>query len=318
MAEERKLEELGKKAEARVNQAKELQKSVAADFLVNSFNQFSEAQEHFAEAASANISTESKQFPYKLYSPELEKELRQVPTTKKEKEIYEERKKEIYEERKKEKEKYQEQRQRTLTALNQAKNYLLASTQMLKDKIREYLPFVTNPALKPQLEAFQTLLRSYEIHTIPRLIVPGVGEITLKSFSYEHKRKNSRGRNVLKNGRPIRNTNNYRGNISARKSRPQMIVGENGSIKPVEHISISDLKRLLAQVLPKSQAAKITPNSNNMVEGVGELFGNNETGTSAAAAAKPGCNKKEGCSIQGGKRRTHKRRHHKRRHTRRN
>jgi hypothetical protein len=318
MAEQKKLEKLGERAEIRIGQSQEQQKSLYAEFLVDAFLQFTQAQDQFAEAASANITTESKQFPYELYSPQLEKELRQVPTNRKIKEIIEERKKEIYEQRKKEKEKFQGQRQRTLTALSRAKDYLLISTQMLKDRIKEYLPFVTNPALKPQLEAFQTLLRSYEIHTIPRLVVPSVEDIKSTSFSYEHTRKNSSGRNVLKNGKPIKNTNNRRGNISARKSRPQMIVEQNGSIRPVEHISISDLKRLLVQVLPKSQAARIVTNNNNMVEGVGELFGNNETGAAAAATTKPNCNKKEGCSIQGGKRRTLKRRHHKRRHTRRN
>jgi hypothetical protein len=286
------MEKIEAKKNRVINQASNMQKSTAADNLVAYFLQFENAQEQFATAAAANIDIETKQFPESLYKINILKLTNQD-------------KNRIYQQKKSERDKYKNERKQTQTALKNATDWLKLTTENLEGGIKNYLGFIDNPALRIQLEAFKNLLSQYRQNIIGSLVFPELNELKINSFSHSHKRKNSFGKNILnKSGRPIRNTNNRRTNIAARKTQRFTIKKQNGSIRPVEHISLRDLRILLGKTLPPRQARRITPENEVEAEELTTLF-NEEN--SSAVAAKP-CNKKEGCSIMGGRRKTHKRR----------
>jgi hypothetical protein len=296
------MEKLEAKKNRVIGQASSLQKSTAADTLVEYFLQFQNAQEQFATAAAANIDIETKQLPSILYKINTSK------LTNQDKII-------LSQQKKTELDKYKNARERTQEALKNAHNWLRISTESLERGITNYLRFVDDPSLRIQLESFKNLLTQYRIHTISHLTFPKLNELKINSFSYIHNRKNSRGESILnKSGKAIRNTNNRRTNIAARKTRAYTLKAPNGSIKPVEHVSISDLRRLLGKVLPERQSKRIIPENESEEVAIASLFPNSNGITVAVATEAVKCNKKEGCSVMGGRRRTYKRRHsHKRR-----
>jgi hypothetical protein len=100
------------------------------------------------------------------------------------------------------------------------------------------------------------------------------------------------------------NINAYKHNIRARRNKTTFenhranVAGlKYGYATGRDSIDMNRFKKLLIATLPPRWAARLKPNTN---VGVGNFFGKNNNN----CASKP-----KGCTVMGGKRKTHKRRH---------
>jgi hypothetical protein len=298
------MEKLGAKVNTRISQSEALRKSIKADELLLAFSQFVEAQESFSAAAATNIEVEASQFPFKYIEPKnMTTPQKQAVKTKLLKNMTNNEKEAL---KNKSLEKIidtlhastihstQAERELSQKRLKEAKALVDLTTNILMDKLKQYKPFVEGQ-YKVIFDGFIAKLRSYNTHVLPYLIFPPYSSLKPNTYTWRFGRQTKNG--VVS----YKNIGNLRANVAARKTRRR----ELGNNTPLNHISLQDLKNVLRQTLPPAQARTIT--RENEVEGVGSLFNENAATGSAATSTKP-CNKKEGCVVMGGKRKTRKQR----------